>query len=436
MVFNVQEVSWCDVRDEVNLVNSELANICDQINPDKTFFLYKIRYPYGAKIVDKGCFNLPTTTGEVVPLTDTRVPLKFKEQLSYCHIPLSLILHNDNEVFVEASNRIIPLNFFHRGDLFGIFESVASLVGDVLKPRWSVTAGARSVFMLPKISDKIAHGRLKKELGIHCEAPAGLNEQWHVFTQITQAKKSPVLWYNEILVFGKSWLAYEYSNASWFKFQQYLYKVHQRQLKLFMNHNDFGVMWRIWEEFNEIIAKQGLRPRLYIVDTIKHLVSIASGSGVAFSPAVNESAMPVAFIQEAYVNVYNLKTYVPVLMQPCKLDSEVMQNLYYSLSHPTTLESSPITRHTSSIIEDQRQVRMLTNTLLKIFDNQNSNIISNKIKFAYFHSDFDKYAEIQDSINIALSDSQFTESLFKGHNNNAFCPTASFFRGCVRISIN
>ena len=428
-MFDIQEILWCDIRNEVRKINIELANICDNINPDKKYPLYKIKYPYGAKIVDNGCFNLPTLTGGVLPLTDISVSNQLKEQLGYCHIPLSLVMHNNNEVFIDVRDRTIPLNFFEPGDLFGVFESVAALVGTILQPRWSVTAGARSVFMIPKISDKVGHGRLKKELGINCEASNSLNEQWSIFTQIVNSGHMPNNWYNEILIFGKAWMDSECKDFNWLKFQQYLFKTNWAQSKLIMDSTEFGMLWA---DFSEVIAKHGLKPRLYIIDTVKHLTTIASGSGVAFKPSENEASMPASFIQEVYLNVYNLKNYIPTLMQPSKLATR--EQLYYSLGHPTTLESSPISHSALSIIEDQRQVRLLLNLLCKTMNKSSNSTINHNIKYSFFHSDLDKYGEISDSINIQSHDERFNSSLFKSTHNNNFCATAPFFKGCIGLT--
>lgn len=121
---DVQEVFWEDVRDEIYKLNPELAKICDQISPGKEHSLLKVRYPYGATIVDKGEFHLPSPDGSLLSLKSDHVPDFIKKKLSYCSIPLSLILHNDTEVFVEAHNRIISLNFFLNLEICLVFLRV------------------------------------------------------------------------------------------------------------------------------------------------------------------------------------------------------------------------------------------------------------------------------------------------------------------------
>jgi len=430
-MFDIKKVSWNEVREQVNSVNPELAEICDYINPNERYQLFKIRYPYGAKIVDTGTFNIPALNNELIPLSDERVPAYLKEKLGYCRIPLSLILHNNNEVFVESTDRVIPLNFFKKGNLFGVFESAGALAGTLLQPIWTVTAGARSVFMIPKIGDKAGHGKIKKELGISSEAPTNLLDQWETFKDITYRGGGLNLWYNEILVFSNAWLNPNCKNASWLKFQQYLFKTNWTQSKLLMDSIEFGL---IFASFSEIISKKCLKPRPYIIDTIKHLISIAGGSGVAFKPATDESSLPISFIQDIYMNLYNLKSHIPTIMQPGKLDG-AKQQVYYSLACPTTLESSPITPNARSIIEDEREIRLLINLFLKTVNNRSgNNMINNNIKYEFFHFDLDKYGEILDSNKIVIDDNRFAHAPHTGQSTRTFCANALFFRGCIRVS--
>lgn len=425
-MIDIQKVTWADVKNYVYRLNKKLAKICDQISPSSKHTLFRIKYPYGTKIVDTGTFNIPSN-GKIIPLTE--IDKEIRDKLNYCQIPLSLILHNSNEVFVESSDRVIPLNFFKEGDLFGIFETAGSLAGTHLNSIWSVTAGARSVFMIPKISDKNGHGRIKKEFGIFTEAPTNFFYQWETFKEI--ANKSDVQWYNEILVFTKSWFDIEPKNNDWLKFHQYIFRTNWKQSKLLMDSIKFGLSW---SSFSEIISKKCLKPRPYIVDTVKHLVSIANGSGVAFVPAVNESALPVSIIQDIYINIYKLKTHIPTIMQPHKLD-EHNQHIYYSLAYPTTLETSPFTRNAPSIIDDEREIRLLIYILLNAVNNKNSSkLISSNINYQFFHVDQDKYGELITSNNIQNDDQRFNYCALNEPVSRSFCANSIFFRGCIRVS--
>jgi len=431
VIYDLEEVCWADVREEVHKVNPELASICDQISPGKKYPLLKIRYPYGAEIVNRGEFNIPLVGKGLMPIKDRSIPLHIKRKLGSFSIPLSLILHNDIEVFVEANDRSIPLNFFKPGDLFGIFETMDFLTGAPSDPIWNVTAGARSVFMIPRITDKVGHNRIRKEFGITNDVPPDLANQWKIFKGICNRLMTTEKWHNTILVFTESWFEEHPEDLSWVKFHKYLFKLCWSQSQLLRDTTKFNLLW---SSFGDEISSRNLKPRPYLVDTLKHLVSIANGSGVAFKPATTETALPASFIQNAYIDFYNLKSYMPTLMQPCKLQKGE-KIVYYSLAFPTVLESSPYVRNAPSIMEDERDIKRLMNTFLRTIKNNDTTVNPIKdVNYEFFHPDTDQYNDILSSEDILLEDPRFGHITFEYSQPRAFCATSPFFRGCIRIS--
>ena len=431
-IFELKETYWDEVRDEVYKVNPELAKICDELNPGKKYSLIRLSYPYGSTIVDKGEFYFPSPGQDLISIKDNRLPKNLKEMLGYSSIPLSLVLHNDSEVFVESNSRVTPLNFFKPGDLFGVFESMGCLTEIPSDSIWSVTAGGRSVFMIPRITDKIGHNRIRKEFGISSnEPPSDLTSQWKVFKGIYQHSGGLDRWSNDILVFTDKWFE-DKNDIAWLKFQKYIFKLCWAQLQLLRDATEFSLLW---SSFADAISSRNLKPRPYLVDTLKHLVSIASGSGVAFKPAIDESALPVSLIQDAYIHCYNLKTYFPTLMQPCKLKGEDKM-VYYSLAFPTVLESTPYVRNAPSIIEDQRNIKRLLDTLIRTIKIDNSVINPIKhVKYDFFHTDIDQYGEILSSTDMVEQDPTFASFDVKRFKDRTSCASSPFFRGCIRISV-
>lgn len=432
-MLDIKEVTWNEVKNHVELINPELALICNRINVKKNYSLFKVRYPYGTNIVENGLFNIPVVkNSNVIPINDIQIPNYLKSKLDYCNIPLTLILHNDSEVFIESSDRIVPLNFFRAGDLFGVFEIARMFAKINFNSVWNVSAGARSVFMLPKISDKVSHNRIRKEFGINCEIPNSLVNQWHVFKEIIHKSGNLDIWYSEILVFGNDWFDKDY-NIDLLEFQNYIYETTWKQSKVLVSAIEFGLQW---ETFSTTINKKLLRPRAYIIDTIKQLTAIANGSGIGFKPATEETSLPVGFIQDVYMNVYKLKSHIPTIMQPDKL-LHSNQKLYYSLSFPTTLETSPVVRNKPTLIQDEREIKLLMNILLQTIDNNSNNrIIDPNIDFRFFHYDNDRYGEMIDSSVIFNDDNRFSIYSKSSLNNilRTFCANSVFFKGCVEIA--
>lgn len=429
-VFAVDVVEWSEIRNEVKKVNPELGRIIDQISPDKKHKLLKARYKFGDKIVDEGKLNLPTLHGEIVPIDSPYVSTALKNYLDYSAIPLSLILEKSNEVFVTAGERVIPLNYFMPGDLFGLFEAI-DLIQAVAKPRWTVTSGARSIFMLPRVTDDVGYKRIRRNYNINIETPKSLSEQADFFTKIVNHSKFSDSWCNEILFFPKNWLHKANDNKGWSNFDRYLLRESWIQQQLFRDTVEFGLMWA---SFTSAIINRNLKPRPYLVDTIKHLISIANGVTVAFKPATDDLGLPIQIIQEVMLNDYGLKNYIPSIIQPCKFNGK--EPVYYSLAYPTVLGSMPHSKNAPSIIEDERDIKRLIETLINALKDQRGGIYDpiQNVNYEFFHGDKDRDNEIQSTMEMHVTDPRFTHMSYIDDGKKEFCSTAPFLRGCIKIS--
>ena len=69
----IQTLRWDDVRDTVKSLQPELGTLIDNLNPDKSFRLYKVSYPFGSPIVHQGLFHVPLADGSIVPINSDRV---------------------------------------------------------------------------------------------------------------------------------------------------------------------------------------------------------------------------------------------------------------------------------------------------------------------------------------------------------------------------
>lgn len=431
---NLEEVFWEDVRDDVRSSNPELAEICDEINPGKKHPLIKIHYPWGSNIINQGTLFLPTKDNRLLAIDSPEIPESIKKQLNYSPIPLSFILERENEVFVETNTRVIPLNHLKPGEFFGIFEIMNKLNNVESKIIWSVSAGSRSVFMLPKISEASRHKRMQKEFHIKKDAPSSLEDHYAIFKEITYRADHADRWHNSILVFTDAWFQTEHKNSAWGAFNKYLFKVCWIQMQLLRDATSFSLLWAL---FIEAVNNRNLKPRPYLVDTIKYLVSVASGSGVAFMPSTNESSMPIKIIQDAFTEVYQLPHYIPTIMHSSKLNENNRMG-YYSLTFPTILDSNPDMKRLNSIVSDQREIHKLLETLTNTIKHRNPiiNPIKN-VSYQFYHNDTAVTGQdaIYHSESIIKEDRRFLD-LSGQFKDKTFCATSPFFRGCIRILVD
>lgn len=430
---NLEEVKWDDISDNVYKINPQLAQKCDHINMHNKCPIFKVKYPYGLPIIKGGEFYLPTLDGRMISIKDEKVPASLRQSLVYAHLPLACIINNSSEVFVEEEQRIIPLNFLKAGELFGLFELIDSLAQTAIlrQPIWNISAGARSVFMLPSISNVISNRRICKKLNVHNHVHEAVNNQqhWSIFRNINSNNKKNI-WHTTILVFANKWFEHQ-NNVAYAEFYKYLVNQCWGQLQLLQGFSKHDKLWLL---FTHAINKRNLKPRMYIVDTLKHLISIARGTSVAFEPSIDDADLPASLIQQVYIKDYKLRHYIPNIMQSAKFTKD--NKVYYSLNMPTVPNSSLHCNNPPSIIEDQRNIKYLIDILMDIISNQNNRLNTGleNIKFEYFHSNKDESYRINASTMIPEGDSRFFGYKNSDTDNRIFCASSSFFKGCIRIS--
>ena len=144
-----QILNWDSARELLNPINPDLTSIIDQINPDSSFKMVKHTLSYGDYIVDNGKFNLNPDSAHLI---------------DYSSIPLFLSLEKNLEVFVTNQDRVIPLNVLEKGELIGLFETTNAMFNIPQQAPWSVSAGSRSLCLLPKIADRLKYQKLKKKI--------------------------------------------------------------------------------------------------------------------------------------------------------------------------------------------------------------------------------------------------------------------------------
>ena len=185
--------TWKDFKDDFLAVNPDITGIINNLDPDDSYKLYKIRYPYGSEIVKSGEFYLPNADGKIVSINDKSISDDIRYDLSYSSdsIPVGMMIKNSIEVYINHQGISVPL-VGHRhyiGKLFGLSNNIYSKsTFDIPKALWNITAGGRSVFMLPKISNVTGHNRIKKEFNIQSDAPKSLSEQWDVLEVCIKVK--------------------------------------------------------------------------------------------------------------------------------------------------------------------------------------------------------------------------------------------------------
>lgn len=430
----LQEVEWQDIRTEVKRVNKPFADIIDKLSLNKRYKLIKATYKFGDLIIKDGVTYLPGAMNSISSINDLKTDAKVKNKLLYSPIPLLLILKRSCEVFIDKGARVIPLNTFEPGSFLGLFEIMDYLYRKPNVPKWSVSSGARSIFMLPKINEAIGFKKLRIQYNLPSSTVIkDLSDHWHVFKLIASSPSFSQEWQTEILFFTEDWFKH-FNDPAWFEFFQYLIGNSWQNAQFAISKIDLGLNW---EYFSEAISSRNLKPSIYLADQLKHIIYIAAGMWPGFRPADDSLHIaPITGLQEAFTEFYSLKHYLPTMMYACMLRSDNKLPVYYSLHHSVLVEGSPKNRSSSTIIFDLRNIKLLLDTLKRAYkhDTKFSYDFINKANFDFFHVEPDKFQEIKSSQLIPETDSSFLLEQ-KTHKDRAFCSTSSFWRGCVKIML-
>lgn len=431
-------VDWKTIRQDVIRVNPKLTQIIDNLNPNDHFPLYKVHYPFGSKILDHGKFCLPNFNMKLPPLPLNHYPSPsfLKEQLAYRALPMGVVLTKSVELGFETPQRIIPIRIFSEGQLLGVQEALDPKFSSFSHCHWSMTAGARSLFMLPKISEALGHKRLRREFNLRLPTPKSLTQQWHIFKEIANHPHFPTQWACEILLFSYKWIEQLQSNTSWQPLREYCY---QEVLNKSIYWRYITLLNFLWQEFAAELKYKNIRCGSHQLETLKHLVTAGSGTLPLFkSASLSDEAGPIQTLQSIYIDLYGLN-YYPTMMCPHHFSANNPESIaYYSLSEPTLVESGS-TRDITNMMQLTREIKELFEHLItKKDDNEsktrNSTIhhLTQKLKVDFYHSDADSTGQLLQSKSLPAEDPALIKTLNQ-HKKLPFCDSSPFLKGCIRF---
>jgi hypothetical protein len=426
----VKELAWSEVRDRVAHTCKDLCNIIDNISPGNEFTVFRALYPFGKKIIEKNLFHLPA---DAVDEIDANI----KNKLNYHNVPLGIITDNTAEVFFDADGKIFSHALLDTGLEIGV-DAYFNCPNN-----FSMTAGARSLYMLPKISETQAHKKLKKKFGITAAPPKHLYDHWQVFSEIAQSEAFPAEWYLEIIFLSDKWIDAIKNDSAWSKLAMYLNQT-------FLRHSSLGykkiALDLVWETFVKCLNNKPVKFDPYIVDTFKHIINISTGALPGISPSgCSEKTGPLKNIQMIYENhkEYGLDDYIATIMHPSYFSINKPEPVYYSLQVPALLETLPRSKKITSVIDNIRELSELFNCFLShesrpwsklMIGNTPLEAILKDLQIDYFHGDMFAYGDlIKSSLKMPEFDSRL-EYNPTNNKNRIFASNSSFLKGCVRIA--
>ncbi len=433
----LEKLTWKGVRDEVAQVNPEFTAIVDQLSPSNEDTIYRINYPFGARIFNKGILNIPNEVGELVAINHHSIPQELSEQLSYREIPLGMVLNKVLENHVEYKQRVIPLTVFSAGDFFGVWETLDPPHSLFPKTTWNLTSGARSLFMLAKISEEGGNKRLKEKFNMSVSRAKSYKDHWKVFKDIANSDAFPTSWNSEVILFSKSWFKKIYSkDKAWLDLRDFFYD-YAWKVSMFWRHQ---VTWDlVWQSFVDILINYNTKIDYNQLETLKHLIAVGTGALPLFAPADDSNVDgPIKELQMIFMEDYGLK-YAPTIMRPIHFPLSKTGFGYYSVQEPTLIESVPKSRAILNVMQFTRELGDLVSLFKeKVLDEtlkvENTLVytLMEKVQFDFFHSDPDIHGRLKSS-HLLTKDDPSLIAIPPGYGDREFCSYGRFVKGCVRL---
>lgn len=435
---SIKKVYWKDVRNDVARVQPELAAIIDNLDPGNDYPLYLAEYMYGEKIIESGRFFIPTENGLLVPKDESNTNKELQKDLSYSkiHSPLGILLKNSCETQLISSQRVIPHVMFQEGAFFALWKWLTD--GHNFHPAhiFNVTSGATTAFLLPDIKNSDSFKKIRKSFGYNIKTPKCLLEHGEIFKSINKHIKTENPWHTSILFFSNSWMdKINGTDKKWIYLRCFLYKFAHDKTDYFRN-NIF-----LSHAFSGFKENKNLKLNPFLENIVKHLIMMCTGGVAGFGASINDNAGPFSIIQKAILDIYQLKNYVPTIMQPMQLTiNDPTSCIYYSLNLPTSIETSIKNRESITNLEILKELRLLVMAFREEvmagklrFNNTLLYSILEKVDFEFFHTKEDPLGEILLSEDMPKRDPSLLKCQIKC-NNKLFAHTSAFVRGCIRIA--
>lgn len=412
----MRKVLWQDVSELVKQTDLKLWELIEAINPGADFPLFLADYHYGDYLVKEGVPQFPQGKNLLLGLDE--LSLATKKLLDKNRMPVGFVLTKALEIFSHYSKNIIPLKTLKAGSLVGLCELFSP--NTLYVNQLNISAGVRTAFMLPNVADSTHH---KKLMNIY-QAPPENNsilDHWEVFKKIATYRFHNRYWLCEILFFSNPWIdkINNADTAPWLALRNYFFEQAWGQTRsLFHLYNNIYLK----NHLLQIMADCQINVSEYIFDTVKYIFLMHQGYVPGFQVSDgSEDYLPEALIQEAYVQDYKLKRYLPIIMH-----SSVWQGgapLYYSLNLPVIL---------STAMPDVKHLRKteLLQQIKQVLDRLN---LTQGSRCRYMHYHADDSQGFEEAVGVFADDPRVIR--LKGiYPNREISSSNPFVRGCIQLT--
>ncbi len=433
-------VNWKVIQPELSIVNPTLAKLISQLSIRRKLKFLIAHYQFGDPIEHQGQFFLPSTQGNI-PFQNGQASPKISHTLDYLWhgMPIAVVMSNTVETFIRLPTHIIPLRTWHTGDILSSAQ-LFTRRSFPLHGAYSICAGTRSLFTLPKISHQLYNQRLQKYFdlkSVHC--PKTFHQQWPLFHEIAHANNFRQNWHATLLFLPNILVEDIEKNSHALPLKHYLLEQNWKQSQFTQFHGTYDLIWSLF-----INQFEHGHYHTHILETAKSIIKIALGILPGYAPCTDDSMAPTGELIDTLIDIYKIRYYWPVFMTPSYLSTK--HPVYYALHKPTCHYALPSSTNSKRTINELQHIQTIIeafNRHIKLdlfpFSLNNSMIAKTLevVEFDYFHPNHPN----SDNANIEelfAADPRFGEYITKKFPDHAKqkrqLPNVSlFFHGCIRI---
>lgn len=417
--------SWIDAQDEIRKINPSLADAIESSGLEATCDFIRASYDYGELIIREGELQIPLSKNKTTSIADTTsLHSSIRTRLNNPN-PIGILLNKSAESFYEPQTSSIPTKVLSNqilqpGDFIGLTDFLDSIdsKNKIIPDRQNISSGARSLFMLPRLTDRNSHYKLQNYFKIDVHRPNNIWEHYSIFKEIANSSVTEEKWYSDVLFFSNSWWAKK-NQANAQPIKQVLLQQAWQQSVNSRKAMSLKLAWNLFLNSNDSGFKQS---KLTILQTIEHLLAIQQGIYPGYVPTINNDVGPIDFIKKAYTDTYKIKSY-PTIMAPMHI-TKTSGPVYYSLHIPALANSKSRGIYEKSTPLDFRELVALMDTL--------TFPLYPKDKFTFFQQEEYPALQINALQELINSDERFLPNK-AGPQSLNISYSNPFLKSCIKI---
>lgn len=339
-------------------------------------------------------------------------------ELSKTHFSFGIVLENAFEIFADNGRESMPVEVLKPGQIFPIDE-MDGFEHVLPKHLLNITAGARSIFLSPKISDAICFTRLAKKYGLELDIPKNLYDEWQLLVSL--AAKSDSSWRAKMLIISIEKESF---------FSDVCEPLRNLLIQSTISHYRTLKNWALFDTNRSgFLEHESHKADTNILEHIKRVCFIGNGMIPGFVFATDDSLGPIELFKQIFIETYGIQ-YTPHIIHPGIADQTHL--CYYPLqTKGSQLSQRQRTTSISRLKEFRRTLHHFQDFLFGSQSDIAWTIFKNN-ELSFFHHNPGNHPRIKSSSTLPAIDPAIAAVMEK--SGLPFCDASPFLRsGCIAI---